>query len=499
MNLIEQVISARIAGTPLLGITCYDPEATITQLTEAFQNHSENTPVIQWDNIRGWRPRNDQGAAAIGKVTDEPEMTANEIRSLVMAEQLPENTVLFVMNSHLYLDNQKYDHTRFSQAVWNLRDAFSVSGKTLILLGPSFKLPIELKQDVVMLDEELPDRDQILSVISSVTDSAGAFPEEPDGFTKAVDALVGLSAFQAEQATAMSIKYTGKDRVLSIEDLWERKHQMIDATPGLKVYKGKETYEDIGGCDAIKNFFGRVMNGKEPPNCYVFMDEGEKMFAGATHSVGDNTGIAQDNLQAWLTFMENNESDGAVLVGPPGASKSLIAKATGNEAGKPTIMVDFGAMRAGVVGESERKVRDALKIIKAVSGGRAFFIMTCNKDVSLPPELKRRFTSGTYFFDLPSTEEQSKIWPIYINKYFNGAATPQLFNSEGWTGAEIRNVCRKSYRENLTLEDASKYIVPVAISAKEEIETLRKRASGTYLSANKEGIYTMNTKVEKAG
>jgi hypothetical protein len=65
--------------------------------------------------------------------------------------------------------------------------------------------------------------------------------------SKAVDALVGL-AFPAEQVLAMSLSKKGLD----VERLWERKRQAVEQTPGLTVWRGGETFDQIGGCDNIK-------------------------------------------------------------------------------------------------------------------------------------------------------------------------------------------------------------------------------------------------------
>ena len=54
------------------------------------------------------------------------------------------------------------------------------------------------------------------------------------------------------------------------------------------------------------------------------------------------------------------------------------------------------------MGASTERLRTALQIIDAVSQGRMLFIATCNSIASLPPELRRRFTLGTFFFDLPT-------------------------------------------------------------------------------------------------
>ena len=51
-----------------------------------------------------------------------------------------------------------------------------------------------------------------------------------------------------------------------------------------------------------------------------------------------------------LTWMQNREADGCILIGPPGTAKSLVAKATGNTAGIPTIAFDLAAMKNGIIG-----------------------------------------------------------------------------------------------------------------------------------------------------
>jgi len=79
------------------------------------------------------------------------------------------------------------------------------------------------------------------------------------------------------------------------------------------------------------------------------------------------------------------------------------------------------------------------------------------------------------------------IWNLYLKKYkLEKEALP---NDHGWTGAEIRNCCQISYKLNVTLEEASKFIVPVSKSAAEEIKELRKLANNRYTSASESGLY----------
>ena len=53
-----------------------------------------------------------------------------------------------------------------------------------------------------------------------------------------------------------------------------------------------------------------------------------------------------------------------------------------------------------------------------------------------------------------------------------------LPDDDGWTGAEIKECCRKAHRLGMTLAEASRYIVPVSRSAAEQVKALRQRHRG---------------------
>jgi hypothetical protein len=46
------------------------------------------------------------------------------------------------------------------------------------------------------------------------------------------------------------------------------------------VWRGGETFEDIGGVQNVKDCLLAVLSGIEPPRVVVFIDEIEKAFAG---------------------------------------------------------------------------------------------------------------------------------------------------------------------------------------------------------------------------
>lgn len=477
---VEEFISAfhaaRCVSTPLVGIRTADPASTTYFLTDALKQSRQPPPLLGWDVIRGlYAIGKESGEALACVLGDREAATVGPADALSLAQQLGENGLLLYSNAHRF-----WDESGVMQGIWNLRDSFKATGRMLVLLAvPGATLPAELGQDVLVLDEPLPSATHLERIVRETFHAANLAEPERAKIDRAVDALIGLAAFPAEQALAISLV----KRELDTEDLWERKRQVIEQTPGLSVWRGGETFDDLGGLSNVKSFLHAVLAGVDPPRVIVFIDEIEKAFAGTGT---DLSGVKTEMTGTILTYMQDREADGIVLTGPPGAAKSAVAKATGNTAGIPTIAFDLAAMESSLVGASTDRLRTALKIIDAVSQGRMLFIATCNSIASLPPELRRRFTLGTFFFDLPTAEEREVIWQIYFKKY---GVTGELPNDEGWTGAEIKECCRKAHRLGMTLVQAAKYIVPVARSAAEQVKALRQMASGKFISASTPGVY----------
>jgi hypothetical protein len=208
----------------------------------------------------------------------------------------------------------------------------------------------------------------------------------------------------------------------------------------------------------------------------------------------DLSGVKGEMMGTMLSWMQDKGVDGMLFIGLPGVSKSALAKAVGGTFAKPVINFDIAGMQSGIIGSSGTNLRTAQKTVDAISGGsagtsRVLCIATCNSIHALPPELRRRFALGTFFFDAPTAEERPPIWDIWRKK-FNIPATEPNPKDEGWTGAEIRECCMKAYRLRITLATAAQYIVPITRSSAELVHNLRAMSSGKYLSASKPGVYT---------
>lgn len=498
-QLISQFLSARRCGTPIIAVQTADPAATIAAVCAAvpqsYKHGGQDRAVckIEWDLVRGFTGRDTASRDVVKDIVGKFDASQNNPPvALVMAAKLPSETLLFVHLAHRWAVCPSMGSS-WVQACWLLRDVFKVDRRTLVLLGPSITLPAELAGDVIVLDEPLPNSEQLRAIVEEQFEAA-ADDDQFDGaavmesqLPRAVEALQGLPAFQAEQVTALALRRDGLD----LESLWDSKRRQIEQTPGLRVWRGGDSFDAIGGCAVVKQFVGDIMRGEARPNAVVFVDEIEKMLGG---SHGDSSGVSQDQLGVLLSYMQDHNSTGMIFVGPPGAAKSAIAKAAGNRAGIPTIQLDLGAAKGSLVGQSEANIRSALKVITAVSNGRSLWIATCNGIADLPPELRRRFTLGTFFFDLPDEDERRAIWSIWQKHYSLPTADCRLPTDAGWTGAEIKQCCDLAWRLKCSIEQAAAFVVPVSRSAPDALERLRSGAEGRFLSASHPGVYTREPK-----
>jgi hypothetical protein len=357
---MQQFRAARRVSTPIINVRTPDPASSVGLIVNAFK--SDVQPIVIWDTIRGLVALNEVGKQELARLTGElsPAAVVSPVEVLSLFYRASDDTVLLVSNAHRF-----WNDPAVVQGIWNLRDLYKARGAMLVLLTvPGALLPDELAQDVFTLDEPLPGPQDLERILFDLYRSAdlGA----PDALTAeaAVDALIGLAAFSAEQSAAMCLRKDGLD----MRALWDRKRRVIEEIPGLSVWRGTDSFQDIGGCDNVKRFLEAVIGGKEPPRVVVFCDEIEKAFAGTGT---DTSGTKTEMTGTILSWMQDREADGVIFIGPPGTAKSAVAKATGNSAGIPTIAFDLSAMQNALIGASGERLRAALSVIDAVSQGRS--------------------------------------------------------------------------------------------------------------------------------
>lgn len=484
----QQFKAARKVGVPIIQVTTHDAKATIANVRNALGQKQSLVPLIRWDVCRGAQPLTDSGTqqlAHIGQGQAVEEWSANLAEVLRRAENFEKDVILFISNAQLF-----WDAPEVQQGIWNLREPNKNKGNMLVLLTtPGTNLPILLQQDTLVLDEPLPTREQLTEIVTSTFKFAKQRNPEfqiPDESvtTQAVDALIGLPAFPAEQTTALNLNVS--QSTLDVEGVYEKKRLLVNQTPGLSWYTGDAKLEHIGGLNSIKEFMHAVLTGKKKFKMLLRIEEIEKMFAGAGT---DTSGVTTKMLQSFLTWMQDRRVEGIIEYGVPGVSKSQLVYAIANHYKIPCIDWNMSAMENSLVGASQANLNTAQKVMDAISDGSILALASCNGVDSLATELKRRFNLGIFFFDVPTASERAAIWKIYLSKF--GIPEEQLtgVNDSGWTGAEIEQCCIFADRFNLKLEKAAKYIVPITVSSREKIRALRHNAHEKYLSASHDGYY----------
>jgi hypothetical protein len=221
---------------------------------------------------------------------------------------------------------------------------------------------------------------------------------------------------------------------------------------------------------------------------------------------------------------------GVLLLGVPGAGKSLCAKAVAGSWRRPLLRLDAGALYDQYIGESERRLRSALdqamamapcvlwidEIEKAFAGAAArssdgglsqrmfgtllnwmqersdpvFLVATANDIEALPPELLRKGRFDEIFFvDLPDAETRSAIFAVHLKRLAYDLAGFAAI-SDGFSGAEIEQaLIAAGYSAGGGIPGADAIISqlqrspPLSTTMAERIATLRQWATGRCVPA----------------
>jgi hypothetical protein len=354
----------------------------------------------------------------------------------------------------------------------------------MVVLAPVLDLPPELEKLFVVIEHELPDKAQLKLIAEGIATEGGEMPNG-DELNQVLDAAGGLTRCEAESAFSLSLV---RHRRIAADTIWELKTQTLKKSGMLQLYRGDASFDSLGGMSAVKEFCVKALRG------------------------------ARDNVKA----------RGIMLLSPPGCGKTQLCKALGQEVGRPVIILDVGSLMGSLVGQTEERTRQALKIIDAmqpavvlldevekslagVSGGTSdsgvssrmfgtflswlndresdtFVVCTANDVSRLPPEFARaeRF-DAVYFLDLPTRSDKDAIWEIYIRQF--GIVEQPKPDDHDWTGAEIKACCRLSVLLDQTLIEAAMNVVPVAATSAESITKLRSWAKGRCLDATNGGTY----------
>jgi ATPase family associated with various cellular activities (AAA) len=308
---LAEFVRAAFAG---LWIQSFEHDDAIAEITSLCRR--ENWVLATWDINRGFAIQGQSADSTAAINASDPLAAIRTLGSLATEDG---TTLLVLRNFHKFLNN--------IEIVQALDSAIS-AGKTgrtfIVVLSAVVSIPVELERHFVVIEHDLPGRDHLENIARGVATEPGELPTG-EGLTAVLDAAAGLTRVEAENAFSLSLVRHNR---VTPEVLWELKAQTLKKSGLLSLHRGGETFADLGGLEAVKSF------------CIRALRPGRRSDVGAR---------------------------GVLLLGPPGSGKSACAKALGNETGRPTLFLDVGSLIGSLIGQSEERTRQALKIADAMA------------------------------------------------------------------------------------------------------------------------------------
>lgn len=328
---------------------------------------------------------------------------------------------------------------------------------TIIIVSSILIIPKDLEKYITILEMDYLNTDEIKQIIRDFIQENLSIKEADD---KLIDefalAFKGLTEFEITNLLALSYADDGALTRKDLSLIFDQKQQMIKKAGILEMIPLKETIDDIGGLENLKEWFERKAK------VYKNINKAKKY------------GVDMPK--------------GVLIAGVPGCGKSLNAKAAANLFEVPLLRLDMGRLMGKYVGESESNLRKAIALAEAISpcvlwidelekafagiggeGGGAevttrlfgnfltwmqekesltFVVATANDITKLPPELLRKGRFDEIFYvGLPSRAEREKIFKIHITKRramdLNNIDISKLVDkTEDFSGADIEGVVK---------------------------------------------------------
>lgn len=316
---LAEYIAAAFTG---IWIESHEHHDALVEIARLCKDRKWN--LATWDVDRGLNT----GGQAVAGAND----PLAAIRSLPAMSTKDGTALLVLPNFHRFLQS-----TEIVQALARQIQEGKNNRTFIVILSPVVQIPIELEKAFVVLEHDLPDRSQLERIARGIATEVGELPEGDD-FQRLVDAAAGLTRFEAESAFSLSLV---RESRLTPQTVWELKTGMLKKSGLLQLHRGTETFADLGGLDTLKSFCTRALGGKSR--------------------------LARPK--------------GVLLLSPPGCGKSQFCKALGNEVGRPTLILDIGALMGSLVGATEQNIRQALRIADAM-GPAILFLDEVEKALS---------------------------------------------------------------------------------------------------------------------
>ncbi|MCH7545136.1 MAG: AAA family ATPase [Planctomycetes bacterium] len=457
-------------------------------------------PLWHWTAVRGVFA----GMLPDSRPIPETEHPAAAMYHLAAKEDEPCVTVMIDLAGHLA-------DARTLRSLRELIQRFDSLSSTLILIDHDGSLPGVIKSTSTSFELSLPDEDELRKLAKQVVRNLHELDTEhykikisKSDFDTLVRNLRGLTRSQAEQVMYETLANDAQLDAADINTVLALKRRRLHIDGVLEYVEAPVSMDEIGGLKTLKTWLKQRRKA-----------------------------LTDKAVEFGLT-----PPRGILLLGVQGAGKSLASKAVATSWQRPLLRLDPGSLYDRYVGESERRLREALQQAEMMSpivlwideiekgfasaagqstdGGLSqrmfgtllswmqehrepvFIVATANNIDALPPELLRKGRFDEIFFvDLPSDTVRMQIFAIHLRKRnrdtgkFDLAALGAA--SEGYSGAEIEQAVISAMHEAFSEKDdldtnyilkAIKASPPLAVVMEEKVTRLRQWAQSRCLLAD---------------
>lgn len=449
-SLKKDLMQYRDAGYPIIFIESYEEDKTDRIIGEIAESTRIN--VMEWNGAIG----------VCNFKTKKPKMGGNSQKIMLdeflgtlskLSDDDISRTIIVIKDMNESLKD--FQTVALLKQLAIRITAANVDECMVIMISPTLFIPKDLEKYITILEQDYVGETEIVEIIHDFIENSGIPAVAPELIKKLTVTFKGLTEMEINNILALSVSADGEITQQNLDFIFEQKKQMIMKSGILEMVQLKETVDDIGGLENLKEWLRR--------KSVVFND----IARAESFGVGMPKGL--------------------LIAGVPGCGKSLTAKATAMLFNVPLLKLDMGRLMGKYVGESESNMRNALKLAEAISpcvlwidelekafagigsqGGNevttrlfgsfltwmqdktapAFVIATANDITKMPPELLRKGRFDEIFFvDLPNKTEREMIFEVHIKKRrkkdFPNIDIPKLVSmTDGYSGADIEGVVR---------------------------------------------------------
>jgi AAA+ superfamily predicted ATPase len=397
-------------------------------------------------------------------------------------------------------------HLKDERVARLLRDAiahFDRIGGMLVLVHAGGELSPAITAVATVFDVSFPDKTELESILRETIRMVSAERQVTvnltrHGLSSIVRNLQGLTRAQAKRVIVDCVSEDCRLDESDVNAVLAGKRRALSGAGMLQYVESPVALSEVGGLNKLKEW---VLQRKPA------LDSEDAVAFGLT------------------------PPRGLLMLGVQGAGKSLAAKAVATAGQLPLLRMDVGSLYDPYIGQSERRLRDALRQAEMMSpvvlwideiekafasaaststdGGLSrrmfgalltwmqertapvFLVATANDIEALPPELLRKGRFDEIFFvDLPGLEARTQVVQIHLSKRkrdpakFDVAAIAEA--SAGYSGSEIEQAIVAALfdaftaKRELITDDvvtALKRSPPLSVTMAERVAALREWAT----------------------